>query len=62
MVYQVLTGDDGSADLDICQKERRIVRIVVNRIDEKKPQPDSRHDRHAGSEFFISKERRGNEL
>ena len=62
MVYHVLTSDDGSGNLDIRQKERSIIRIVVDRIGEKKPQPDSRHDRHAGSEFFISEERRGNEL
>ena len=37
MVYLVLTSDDGSADLDIRQKERSGVRIVVDRIDEKKP-------------------------
>ena len=37
MVYLVLTSDDGSADLDIRQEERSVVRIVVYRIGEKKP-------------------------
>ena len=49
MVYLVLTSDDGSADLDIRQKKRSGVRVFVYRIDEKKTQPDSRHDRYAES-------------
>ena len=57
MVYHVLTSDYRSANLDIRQKERRIIRTVVNRIGEKISQPDSRHDRHAGLDFFIRTER-----
>lgn len=56
-VCRVLTTDDRSVDLDICHEKRRVVGIAVNRFGKEKPQADSRHDRHTGSGFFISKER-----
>ena len=51
----VLTTDDRSVDLDICQEKRRVVGIVINKFSKEQPQADSRHDRHTRSGFFISK-------